>query len=166
MFVKSLRPERALVQAWAPLLLRLVIGFGFMAHGWAKLSRGPDKFAGLLMWIGVPFPHFMAWLTTLTELVTGFAMFIGAFVAVVSVPMIAVLLVAMLTVHLQYGFSSINTIGLNPVTGPEFGPPGVETDLLYIGGLVLLALGTGAGALSLDQWRTRRKERTRKILTA
>jgi hypothetical protein len=23
---------------WAPLFLRLVIGFGFMDHGWAKLS--------------------------------------------------------------------------------------------------------------------------------
>jgi len=29
---------------WAPLPLRLVIGYGFMVHGWAKLSRG----AGLL----------------------------------------------------------------------------------------------------------------------
>jgi putative oxidoreductase len=166
MFVKSLRPERAFMQDWAPLLLRLIIGFGFMAHGWAKLSRGPDKFAGVLTWIGVPFPHFMAWLTTLTELVTGFAMFVGAFVALVSIPMIFVLLVAMLTVHLQYGFSSIHTIGLSPVTGPEFGPPGVETDLLYIGGLVLLALGTGAGALSVDGWRMRRRQRARKILTA
>lgn len=93
-------------------------------------------------------------------------MFVGAFVALVSIPMIIVLLVAMFTVHLQYGFSSINTIGLSPVTGPEFGPPGVETDLLYIGGLVLLALGTGAGAFSIDDWRIRRRERARKILTA
>src|SRR5690242_12521059 len=164
MFLKPLRSNTALVQDWAPLLLRLIIGFGFMAHGWAKLGRGPDKFAGVLTWIGVPFPHFMAWLTTITELVTGFAMFVGAFVALVSIPMIIVLLVAMLTVHLQYGFSSIHTIGLNPVTGPEFGPPGMETDLLYIGGLVLLALGTGAGAFSIDDWRRRRRERIRKIL--
>ena len=33
---------------WVPLSLRLVIGFGFMAHGWAKLSRGPSDFAKLL----------------------------------------------------------------------------------------------------------------------
>jgi uncharacterized membrane protein YphA (DoxX/SURF4 family) len=26
---------------WAPLPLRLILGFGFIAHGWAKLSRGP-----------------------------------------------------------------------------------------------------------------------------
>ncbi|MGH8124419.1 MAG: DoxX family protein [Rhodanobacteraceae bacterium] len=149
---RSLPLKDPLMRNWAPLLLRVVIGFGFMAHGWAKLSRGPDKFAGVLVWIGVPFPHFMAWLTTLTELVTGFAMFIGAFVALASIPMVIVLLVAMFTVHLQYGFSSINTTGMNPVTGPEFGPPGMETDLLYIGGLMLLGLGTGAGALSVDGW--------------
>jgi putative oxidoreductase len=150
--------ENRFSQDWAPLLLRLVIGFGFMAHGWAKLGRGPDKFAGLLIWIGVPFPHFMAWLTTLAEIITGFAMLVGAFVTLVSAPMLVILLVAMFTVHWQYGFSSINTVGLDPATGPKFGPPGVETDLLYIGGLVLLAFGTGAGAWSVDRWRLRRKQ--------
>jgi len=54
---------------WAPVPLRLIIGFGFMVHGWAKLSKGPDKFAELLRWIGVPLPDFMAWLVTLVELV-------------------------------------------------------------------------------------------------
>lgn len=141
---------------WAPLVLRLVIGFGFVAHGWAKLHRGPDKFAAVLAWIGVPLPHFMAWLTTLTELATGAAMLAGAFVTLVSVPMLAILLVAMFSVHLQYGFSSINTVGMDAVTGSKFGPPGMETDLLYIGGLLLLGWGTGAGAFSVDAWRARR----------
>lgn len=140
---------------WAPLMLRLIIGFGFMAHGYAKLSRGPDGFARIVDWIGFPLPHFFAWLTTITELATGFFMFIGAFVTLISFPMIGILLVAMLTVHLQNGFSSINTIGFNPTTGPIFGPPGMETDLLYIGGIILLAFGTGGGALSIDNWRGR-----------
>lgn len=141
---------------WAALILRLIIGFGFIAHGWAKLIRGPDGFARIVDWIGFPLPHFFAWLTTITELVTGFAMVIGAFVTLISIPMIAILLVAMLSVHLQYGFSSIHTIGFNPITGPIFGQPGVETDLLYIGGIVLLALGTGGGAFSIDDWRHKR----------
>jgi putative oxidoreductase len=138
---------------WMPVVLRLIIGFGFMAHGWAKLSRGPAGFAHIVAWIGFPVPLFFAWLTTITELVTGFAMFIGAFVTLVSIPMLIILLVAMFSVHLQHGFSSINTTGFDPVTGPIFGQPGMETDLLYIGGLMLLALGTGAGALSVDSWR-------------
>ena len=28
--------------SWGPLPLRLIVGYGFMAHGFAKLSRGPD----------------------------------------------------------------------------------------------------------------------------
>jgi putative oxidoreductase len=42
----------------------------------------------------VPAPHFLAWLTILTELLGGFAVILGAFVALASVPMAAVLLVA------------------------------------------------------------------------
>jgi putative oxidoreductase len=45
----------------------------------------------------------MAQLTIVTELVGGFAVILGAFVAIVSLPMAAVLLVAMFTVHLPYG---------------------------------------------------------------
>ena len=140
---------------WAPVPLRLIIGFGFMVHGWAKLSKGPDKFAELLRWIGVPLPDFMAWLVTFVELVGGLAMFVGAFVTLVSIPMVIISLVAMFTVHLRYGFSSVNTIGLTQ-NGPQFSPPGFEVNLLYIGGLILLALGTGAGAWSVDRWRARR----------
>jgi len=39
--------NRAFWGQWVPLPLRLIIGFGFMAHGWAKLSRGPSGFAKL-----------------------------------------------------------------------------------------------------------------------
>jgi putative oxidoreductase len=59
------------------------------------------------------------------------------------------MLVAMFTVHLKYGFSSINTIGLT-ADGPRFGPPGYEVNLLYIAGLISLILG-GAGTLSIDR---------------
>jgi putative oxidoreductase len=61
------------------------------------------------------------------------------------------MLVAMVTVHLRNGFSAINTIGLTDA-GPQFGPPGVEVNLLYLGGLLGLVLG-GAGPLSIDRWR-------------
>ena len=54
---------------WAPLPLRLIVGYGFIAHGFAKLSRGPDTFAVVLHTLGVPLPHLLAWATTLVELV-------------------------------------------------------------------------------------------------
>ena len=134
---------------WVPLPLRLVIGFGFMAHGWAKLSRGPSGFAKLLAQIGAPLPETTSWVSTFVELLGGLAIFVGAFVKVVSVPLIVMMLVAMFTVHLKYGFSSINMIGLTQ-DGPQFGPPGYEVNLLYIAGLLSLILG-GAGALSVDR---------------
>jgi putative oxidoreductase len=131
-----------------------MMGIGFMVHGWAKLSRGPSGFAQLLAQIGAPLPETTAWVSTFTELLGGLALFVGAFVEVVSVPLIVMMLVAMFTVHLKYGFSSINTIGLTQ-NGPQFGPPGYEINLLYVSGLLSLILG-GAGALSIDRLLSRR----------
>jgi putative oxidoreductase len=149
----TLRNNDSLSQ-WVPPL-RLVIGIGFMVHGWAKLSRGPSGFAKLLAQIGAPLPEATAWVSTFVELLGGLALFVGAFVEVVSVPLIVMMLVAMFTVHLKYGFSSINTIGLTP-NGPQFGPPGYEVNLLYIAGLVALILG-GAGPSSIDRLLARKR---------
>ena len=148
-------PNEALWRQWAPLPLRLVIGYGFMAHGWAKLSRGPAGFAKLLEQIGAPLPEATAWASTLIEILGGLAILAGAFVAAVSVPLIVMMLVAMFTVHLRYGFSAVNTIGLT-ADGPQFGPPGYEVNLLYIAGLLALVLG-GAGPFSIDRLLVRRQ---------
>src|SRR5215831_16894185 len=86
---------------WAPIPLRLIVGYGFFAHGVAKLERGPDHFADILQAIGTPAPHIMAWLTIFVELFGGVAVLLGAFVVWVSAPMVAVLLVAIFTVHLS-----------------------------------------------------------------
>ncbi len=139
----------------APLFLRITIGFGFMAHGYAKLGRGPETFAKLLTILHVPFPTFTAWLTTFVEILGGFALFIGVFTTVAVIPMMITMLVAMFTIHIHYGFSAVKTIGLTP-TGPLFGPPGYEINLLYIGGLVSLIL-TGAGKFSIDAWFAKNK---------
>jgi putative oxidoreductase len=149
---------RPSVAVWAAIPLRLIVGYGFMEHGFAKLSRGPEAFAAILHTMGVPAPHLMAWLTILTELIGGLAVLFGAFVPLVSVPMAAVLLVAMLTVHLPYGFSSIKLLSV--MSGrAQFGPPGYELDLLYIACLAALVLG-GSGPIAIDhylgkKWRPR-----------
>ena len=132
---------------WAPVLLRLIVGYGFVQHGVAKLLRGPAAFATVLQAIGVPGPHFMAWLTILTELIGGMAVLLGAFVPLVSLPLAAVLLVAIFTVHLPYGFSSIRLTAVTPA-GAQFGPVGYETNLLYLAALVSLVLG-GSGPLAI-----------------
>jgi putative oxidoreductase len=142
---------------WAPIPLRLIVGYGFMEHGFAKLARGPDAFAAILQAIGVPAPHFMAWSTILVEVPGGFAVLLGAFVALVSIPMAAVLLVAMFTVHLPYGFSSIKLMAVT-AAGAQFGPPGYETDLLYLACLAALVAG-GPGPLAVDRFMANRLPR-------
>lgn len=144
---------------WAALPLRLVVGYGFLAHGVAKWSRGPAGFARLLHQVGVPLPEPTAYLVTLLEVFGGLALLTGAFVALVSIPLVVSMLVAMFTVQLRYGFSSVNTIGLTPA-GPVFGPPGYEINLLYIAALIAIA-GLGPGPWSLDGWRARREELAR-----
>jgi putative oxidoreductase len=141
---------RPSVARWAAFPLRLIVGYGFMEHGFAKLSKGPEVFAGILHGIGVPAPHFMAWLTILTELIGGLAVFLGAFVPLVSLPMAALLFVAMLTVHLPYGFSSIKLLSVTSGRA-QFGPPGYEVDLLYLACLAALVFG-GSGPLAIDNY--------------
>jgi putative oxidoreductase len=142
--------NRAGLARWAPLPLRLIVGYGFMEHGYAKIVKHHEAFAGILHALGVPVPHFMAWATIAIELVGGLAVIAGAFVPLVSVPMIAVLMVATLTVHLQYGFSSIKLIAVTSA-GAQFGPPGYETDLLYLARLAALIFG-GSGPFAVDGW--------------
>jgi len=148
--------SRSPIARWAPIPLRLIVGYGFMEHGFAKLARGPDAFPAILQALGVPAPHLMEWLTILVEIVGGLAVLLGALVPLASVPMAAVLLVAMITVHLPYGFSSIK---LQAVTaaGAQFGPPGFETDLLYLACLAALVLG-GSGPLAIEGLLAKRRE--------
>ena len=141
---------RPSVAVWAPIPLRLIVGYGFMEHGFAKLSRGPEVFAAILHAIGVPAPHFMAWLTILTELIGGLAVLLGAFIPLASLPMAAVLVVAMLSVHLPYGFSSIKVLSVTSGRA-QFGPPGYEVDLLYIACLVALVI-SGSGPMAIDRY--------------
>jgi putative oxidoreductase len=139
---------------WAPIPLRLMVGYGFMQHGFAKLSKGPEVFAAILHAVGVPAPHLMAWLTILTEVFGGLAVLLGAFVPLVSLPMAALLLVAIFTVHLPYGFSSIKLLSVTSGRA-QFGQPGYECDLLYLACLATLVLA-GSGPLAIDGYLKRK----------
>jgi putative oxidoreductase len=142
--------KRPSVVRWAPIPPRLIVGYGFMEHGFAKLSKGPENFAAILHTIGVPAAHFMAWLTILTELIGGLAVLLGAFVPFASLPMAVLLFVAIFTVHLPYGFSSIKLMSVTAGRA-QFGPPGYECDLLYLACLAALVFG-GSGPVAIDEY--------------
>ncbi|HEX3913428.1 MAG TPA: DoxX family protein [Steroidobacteraceae bacterium] len=150
------RLSSALAGTWYAIPLRLIVGYGFMEHGYAKLARGPDDFANILHALGMPAATLLSWATIFVELLGGLAVLLGAFVPLASIPMSIVLLVAIFTVHLPNGFSSIK---LQSVTaaGAHFGQPGYETDLLYLAGLAALVLG-GSGPFAIDQLWSRRSK--------
>jgi putative oxidoreductase len=145
---------RAALARWSALPLRLIVGGGFMVHGFLKLGRGVGVFAAALAGLDVPAPDFMAWCTVIIEVVAGAAVFIGAYVSLMSVPMVIVLLVAIVKVHWQFGFSSIKFLAVT-ADGLQFGKPGVECDLLYLAAIVGVWFA-GPDPCSLDHWRLRR----------
>jgi putative oxidoreductase len=155
---------RSFCRTWAPIPLRLIVGYGFWAHGYAKLVRGPESFIGVLHALAVPAPAVFGWITVAIELGGGLAILAGAFVSVVSVPMAAVLLTAAAAVHLPYGFSSIKLQAITPA-GPQFGPPGYETALLYLACLATLVMG-GAGPFAIDRLREARRADAEKSVRA
>jgi putative oxidoreductase len=138
---------------YGALPLRAIVGVGFLQHGYAKLSKGPEAFASILTSLHLPFPHLSAYLIIAVELLGGAALFLGVLVPWVSIPAIVVLLAAMFTVHLPYGFSSIK---LNAVVDgrAQFGPPGYECDLLYVACILALVL-LGPSPWSIDRYRLR-----------
>src|SRR5215472_7735011 len=136
---------------YGALPLRAIVGFGFLQHGYSKLNKGPEAFASILNSLHVPLPHLAAYLTIGVELLGGAELLLGAFVSWVSFPAIVVLLTAMFTVHLPYGFSSIKLKAI--VDGrAQFGPPGYECDLLYIACILALVF-LGASPWSIDSYR-------------
>jgi putative oxidoreductase len=138
------------ILGWTALPIRLAIGYGFIAHGWAKLSRGPESFGHVLEVLGVPLSNLAAWLTTIVELAGGAALIAGLLVPLVSIPLAVVLLTALVTVHFQYGYFSVKFAEVS-ADGLKFGPVGYEIVTVYLGGLVALALG-GPGQVSLQPW--------------
>ncbi len=152
--------QKTLVEkGWALLPLRLMVGFGFASHGYAKLNRGPENFATILTAIGVPHPQLMAWVTCLFEFLGGTCLMVGAFVFLLSFPLAAIMLTAMFSVHFQYGFSSVRLKAIT-ASGAQFGPIGYEMNLLYIAALLTLVLG-GSGALSLDRYLAMKRKTRR-----
>ena len=138
---------------YAALPLRLIVGYGFLVHGLAKWSKGPQAFAAILHAAGVPAPHLMAWATIIVEMVGGVAFLLGAFVSLMSIPATILLVVAIVTVHWPNGFSSVKLLSFSNGRA-QFGPPGYECDLLYIACIVTLVL-MGPSAYSVDALQRR-----------
>ena len=142
--------------SWAPIPLRLVLGMGFMLHGFQKVAFVGQHWAyvTLLQWIGVPQADSLVWVVAALELIGGVAIVLGAYTRAVTIPLMVHMVVTLVVVHAPQGFDFMHFNGMGPA-GPRFGLPGYEDNLLYIAGLLAL-LAVGGGRPSIDAWRRSR----------
>lgn len=130
------------------LVLRVAIGFTFIAHGWQKvavngLAGTTEGFGGM----GVPAPELLAPFVAFTEIIAGALLIVGLLTRVAALALAVTALVALFLVHASSGFYAADG--------------GIElVFLLAAGALALVA--TGAGRLSLDAplWSRIRSRRT------
>ena len=124
----------------ALLILRLVIGSAMTAHGAQKLFGwfGGAGLTGTGAWfetIGFRPGVVFALLAGATEVAGGVGFALGLFGPFASALILAVMMVAIMTVHVGHGFFASNN--------------GVELPLLYITAAVVVAVA-GSGVFSLD----------------
>src|SRR2546425_10661312 len=122
------------------LLARLVFGGLMAAHGSQKLfgwfgGHGLKAVSGMFESLGFRPGSFFAPLAALAELTSGVLLALGLFGPIGPALMLAVMIVAAISVHWQNGLFAMSN--------------GIEVPLLYATGATVLAL-TGPGAYSLD----------------
>ena len=126
---------------FAPLMLRLVLAYGFWEPAWNKL-QDVHAIGEWFESISLPAPYMQAWLATLTETAGVILLTIGLGTRIIAVPLIATMLVAIKTVHWENGFAAGNN--------------GFEIPFYYIVMLICLML-SGSGRFSVDHLISRKR---------
>jgi putative oxidoreductase len=120
---------------YAPLVLRLIVGIVFLAHGWGKaFGSAPGLDAWLGMAAGLSIPAWLAYVIAYGELLGGLALILGFATEYFALLLAAIMLGAIFLVHLKNGL---------------IGPQGYEYPLTLFAASMALAL-SGASKLSLD----------------
>lgn len=116
------------------LVLRVVIGVIFIAHGYLKFfTMGMGGTIGFMTQIGVPAPTLVAWLVVFAELVGGVALILGIFT---------------LPFGLALSVDVGGAIWYAKRGGGLLAPKGFELELALLAAALAIALA-GPGALSL-----------------
>lgn len=102
------------IEFTAPLLLRLYLVPIFWMAGtkkWADFESTVEWMGNSEWGLGLPFPLIMAFLATWTEILGAIALLFGIGLRYISVPLMATMAVAAITVHWNYGWQAITDPG-------------------------------------------------------
>ncbi|WP_420582043.1 DoxX family protein [Reichenbachiella sp.] len=117
-------------------LIRLILGFGMVFHGYSKLTGGASGIAGMLEGMGIP--GFIGYGVVVGEFVAPLLILVGYKSKLAGLVMSSTMLVALLLVHTGDIFS------LN-----DHGGWAIELLALYlVGGIGVAFLGSGQYSLS------------------
>jgi len=137
------------MQTWGIMVLRLVVGLVFVAHGLPKLlpiwGASPARTAAMFEVVGLQPALILVLAVGVVELVGGAALFLGVFTRLVAIPLVIDMGVAIWKVHWSNGFF------LNLALEPDV-QHGYEYALVLMGALCCLIFA-GPGALSIDGYR-------------
>jgi putative oxidoreductase len=132
-------------------MLRLCVGAVFVAHGLQKLlgmwgGPGLDGTAGMVAALGLPYPYPLGVVLAAVEAGGGVLLILGGLTRWAALALAIDMAIAIWKVHYANGFF------LNGQRGD-----GIEFTLVLLGALLSLML-TGAGALSIEEWRSQSAE--------
>src|SRR5579859_6235945 len=95
------------------LVLRIVLGVTFIAHGSQKLfgwfgGSGMKGTAGMMQHMNVAHPELLAWASALSEFVGGLLVLLGLLTPIGAVLILGSMIVAIVMVHGRNGFFNTN----------------------------------------------------------
>lgn len=129
-------------QAWAALLLRLMVGWVFLTEGIQKFLFTAALGAGRFAKIGIPYPHFTAPFVGVVEIACGVLLLVGLATRFAALPLLIDISVALVTTKVP--------ILLHQGFWPAMHEAG--TDYCMLLGLIAI-LCIGPGYLSCDAKR-------------
>ena len=88
----------------ALLVIRIAFGASMAYHGYNKLASGIKGTSGWFSSIGMRWPVLQAWTAALTEVIGGVFFAIGFLTGISAMSMVALMIVAIITVHWKVGY--------------------------------------------------------------
>jgi putative oxidoreductase len=134
-----LKPYTERLVAYAPVLLRLIVGITFLMHGLQKL-QDPASFIGLMAFLKMPLLPVSGWFIILLETVGGLFMLLGLGTRWLGILFAIEMAVSTLLAKLSIGF----------IASPGAPTAGYELDLLLLVTSLSLVL-LGSGPFSVEQ---------------